>query len=296
MIRTIAAALMAATALTGAGLAQDAGAEPERSILNVAGDVYRFQNNAHFGVFMVTDEGIAVVDPINTGASEWLKAELEERFDVPVKFVAYSHHHWDHASGGAVFEDTAAFVGHEAMSRSLVPLQDPNSDGDAYSEQYDEVRTPTVTYTDSGAIELGGKTMELIHAGGAHAPDMTFAYFPEEQVLFAVDVISTKRLPFRNMPGFDLADTEAIIDAALVTDFETIVPGHGDIGGRADVEEYRQYHHDLLEGVQAGIDAGQSLEDIQENLMLEEYAEWGAYEDWRTLNIEGAYTYLTATE
>jgi glyoxylase-like metal-dependent hydrolase (beta-lactamase superfamily II) len=66
-------------------------------------------------VFLVTDEGIILADPINTGFATWLKGELDKRFDVPVRYVLYSHHHGDHASGGDIFADTAEFVGHENM-------------------------------------------------------------------------------------------------------------------------------------------------------------------------------------
>jgi glyoxylase-like metal-dependent hydrolase (beta-lactamase superfamily II) len=48
-----------------------------------------------------------------------LKAELAARFKVPVRYVVYSHHHWDHASGGDVFADTARFVGHANMLSHL---------------------------------------------------------------------------------------------------------------------------------------------------------------------------------
>lgn len=88
---------------------------PRRSIENITGDVYLATNNFHRTVFMVTPEGIILCDPINAGFSEWFKAEAASRFGVPVRYVIYSHHHWDHASGGAVFADTAKFVGHANM-------------------------------------------------------------------------------------------------------------------------------------------------------------------------------------
>ncbi|WP_428103361.1 MBL fold metallo-hydrolase [Candidatus Rariloculus sp.] len=43
----------------------------------------------------------------------------DERFGVPVRYVLYSHHHWDHASGGAVFADTAIYIAHERMAAAL---------------------------------------------------------------------------------------------------------------------------------------------------------------------------------
>jgi glyoxylase-like metal-dependent hydrolase (beta-lactamase superfamily II) len=70
-------------------------------------------------VFVVTTDGIILADPLNTDFAVWLKERLNARFGVPVRYVMYSHYHWDHASGGAVFADTARFVGHANMASSL---------------------------------------------------------------------------------------------------------------------------------------------------------------------------------
>jgi len=61
--------------------------EPTREITQITGDLYRVQNNNHFTVFLVTDEGIILADPINSEFSTWLKGELAERYDVPVRYV-----------------------------------------------------------------------------------------------------------------------------------------------------------------------------------------------------------------
>ena len=94
-------------------------AAPRRSIEPISGGVYTATNNNHRTVFLVTPEGILLADPINADFSKWLKAELAARFKVPVRYVVYSHHHWDHASGGDVFADTARFVGHANMLTHL---------------------------------------------------------------------------------------------------------------------------------------------------------------------------------
>ena len=67
--------------------------EAKRSIEQVKGDVYRFQNDFHFAMFVVTDDGIVVTDPINADAVNWLKAELADRFDQPVTHMVLSHSH-----------------------------------------------------------------------------------------------------------------------------------------------------------------------------------------------------------
>ena len=94
-------------------------AAPRRSIEPVSGGVYTATNNNHRTVFLVTSEGILLADPINADFSRWLKGEIAARFKVPVRYVVYSHHHWDHASGGDVFADTAQFVGHANMLTHL---------------------------------------------------------------------------------------------------------------------------------------------------------------------------------
>jgi glyoxylase-like metal-dependent hydrolase (beta-lactamase superfamily II) len=87
---------------------------PEREITNVTGDLYRFREVRHVGMFLVTPDGIIVVDPTNPGLAQWLKDELDERFGLPVRYVIYSHAHNDHASGGEVFADTATFLANDS--------------------------------------------------------------------------------------------------------------------------------------------------------------------------------------
>lgn len=92
---------------------------PAREIVNVKGDIYRARNNNYFSLFMVTPEGIVLADPINTAFATWMKEQFAERFKVPVRYVIYSHSHWDHIEGGAVFADTARFVAQEKVARNM---------------------------------------------------------------------------------------------------------------------------------------------------------------------------------
>ncbi len=62
--------------------AQDA---PKREIVQISGDLYRFQNKFHYSVFLVTPEGVIATDPINADAAKWLKAEIASRFGKKVR-------------------------------------------------------------------------------------------------------------------------------------------------------------------------------------------------------------------
>src|SRR4029450_2325242 len=84
-----------------------------QEIGKLTGEVYFARMDDYLSVFMVTSEGIVLVEPIGPEMATWLKGALAQRFNVPVRYVIYSHSHWDHASGGAVYADTARFIGQE---------------------------------------------------------------------------------------------------------------------------------------------------------------------------------------
>ena len=300
----------------------------------IAEDLYYVGNVTHNTVFLVTDEGIILADPINTGFSTDLKAELDTRFDVPVRYVLYSHHHWDHASGGAVWEDTAQFVGHENMIAQLelpppgTPLpadavgRDTNGNGSIEREEageafaqfdlYDfdgngslsgaevvrgplnDVRAPDLTYHDKMTITLGGKSAEMVFTGvHTHTDDMSVIVFPEESVGFMVDFISIVRPP-RFIRGEEPIETW--LDGIRVVeaqDFDIAAAGHGTYDDAEYVTLFREYLEQLRDAVSAGIADGQSVEELQASIYMDEYSDWISYDEFRESNIADMYNLLT---
>jgi glyoxylase-like metal-dependent hydrolase (beta-lactamase superfamily II) len=112
-------AALAATLLAVAAIVQAQPRGPAREIVPLTGDLYRARNGNWYTILLVTRDGIVLGDPINPAFASWLKGELASRFKVPVRYVVYSHSHFDHAGGGAAFADTARFVAHENMLRNL---------------------------------------------------------------------------------------------------------------------------------------------------------------------------------
>ena len=93
---------------------------PQRMIVKVAGSIYRAGNGNWWSLFVVTSDGIILADPISPEFAAWLKGQLAERFPgKPVRYVIYSHSHWDHIEGGKVFADTARFVAQEGVLRNM---------------------------------------------------------------------------------------------------------------------------------------------------------------------------------
>ena len=279
---------LAAGFIAALGFIQQASAQaPTRTIENITGDLYRATNNAHHTTFLVTSEGIILTDPIGTDFATWLKAELDSRFDVPVRYVLYSHYHDDHASGGAVFEDTAEFVGHENMV--------PNLEAVADDPVFAEVRPPDRTYSDRTSVTLGGKTVEMIHALPSHSNDSSIIYFPDERTVFAVDFVNVRRVPFQTLSGYAPVPAwiEANQDLQARVDYDIMAPGHGPVGTKSDIDDSTRYLEELLAAVTEAVEAGQSLEQVQQSVLMEDYSDWGQYEAWRALNVQGVYESLT---
>lgn len=97
-------------------------AQPQRqnTFTEVTDRIWRGSNGVWHSLVYVTDEGILLIDTLNPDYATWLKATLNARFPgKPVKYVIYSHSHFDHAEGGKVFADTATFIAHSAMLRNM---------------------------------------------------------------------------------------------------------------------------------------------------------------------------------
>ena len=74
-------------------------------VARIAGDVYSYgPGNEYFSMFVVTSEGVIAIESVNTEHATGLLQAIRKVTDQPVKYMLHSHNHWDHASGGQVFQ------------------------------------------------------------------------------------------------------------------------------------------------------------------------------------------------
>jgi glyoxylase-like metal-dependent hydrolase (beta-lactamase superfamily II) len=275
-------------ALVVAGQTELAGIRPaeaqqaaKREISKIAGELYLFRNNFHSSVFAVTPAGIIATDPINADAARWLKAELQTRFNQPVRYLIYSHDHADHISGGEVFADSAIIVAHENAKLVILGEKRPTA-------------VPQVTFSDQMTIELGGTTVELAYAGRNHSNNSIVMRFPNERVLFAVDFIPVDSIAFRNFPDAYLDDWIESLKKVEAMDFDVLAPGQGPLGQKGNVRQFREYMEDLKSAVLQAIHEGKSLDEMKQSIKLPKYQQWSGYRETFPLNIEGMYRMVQA--
>lgn len=250
------------------------------SITPVKNNIYQFSNGTHHAVFVVTDEGIALTDPISVAAATWLKKELKSRFNVPVRYVIYSHNHPDHVYGGEVFaEPGVSFVAHQWARDDLLATQA-------------DTQIPDLVFNDEMRIFLGDTQIDLRYHGPNNGKGSVSINFPQQRVLHVVDWIVLGRMPYKTLPGYDIRGMINSTRDVLAMDFDILVGGHADTGNKDDVRFYLSYLEQLYEAVLDGMRKGQNLHQLQQEIRLDEFKSLKMYEEWLPLNIEGVYNDL----
>jgi glyoxylase-like metal-dependent hydrolase (beta-lactamase superfamily II) len=255
------------------------GKAPKRSFVKVTGDVYRYQNNFHFGMAVETKDSVVVTDPINSDMVKWLRVEIKKRFNKPVSHAIYSHSHGDHNTGGEEWGKGVEVVAHAGVREQVLA---------------GKARTgyPTTVFDDELIFRIGGKTFELKYLGVGHGTDLIATVVRPENVAFIVDLASKDRVPFRNFPRTDIDGLIKQIKTAEALKFKTLIPGHGGVGTHADLKSFRVYIETLIKRVAAGLKAGKSTDDLVKSVTMSEYKNWDAYKFFRKANVQGMAAWL----
>lgn len=259
-------------------------AEVQRSITDLGKNIYRFQNDSHYSVFIVGKTSVLMTDPINADAARWLKAEIGKRFGpLPVQYLVYSHNHGDHVYGGEVLKQAGTTViAHEKAADDLRRNRAPTA-------------MPDTTFKDAMAFTFEGRPIQLRYHGPNNGAGSISMYVPDAKFLFAVDWIVLKRLPWMELYYYNLDGMIASLHEALALDFDLVAPGHGVVGSKADVREFLAYLEDLRSAVLDGMNQGKSLTQLQREIRLDNYASYAKYQEWLPLNVKGAYEQLAQT-
>jgi glyoxylase-like metal-dependent hydrolase (beta-lactamase superfamily II) len=305
-----------------------------REIGKLTGDVYYARSDDYVSAFMVTPEGIVLVEPVGPEFATWLKGELDRRFGVPVKYVIYSHSHADHASGAAVFKDTARIIGHEALL-GLVALppaatqlpqnlraQDANGNGRIErAEAQAQLVAQFDFYDADGDGALSGAEATRGPLKLVTPPDLTYTsqvnivlggkrvevipiptdHAPDNTIVRFVDgsnvVFASDWITNSRVPfgpNVTMPSELAKIRQVEALDFEHFVCSHGRLGTKADVTANLGYREAVVAAVREAIAAGKTLEQARDSVLMSEYKSWEFYEQQRPQNVAGAYRLLTA--
>ena len=245
-------------------------------------NVYIFRYQGHQAMFIVTPDGVIATDPIGRYRPQAVTTYLDEIRKItsaPVRYVIYSHHHYDHIAGGKPFKDAGAtFVAHKRAKERLAELNFP------------DVTPVDETVEDKRSITLGGTTLELIYVGRNHSDNTLLMRLPKEKLIFAVDFLPINSVNWRNMPDSWPFEWEDGIKKVLALEWDRMIPGHpgpgGRLGTRDDVTNLLAYMQDLAAEVKKAADAGKCMDTAIREVKLPKYATLTNYENWLPMNVE----------
>jgi len=240
-----AALVIGGTHTTGAQQQQQA-QRPQIETTKVEGtdNVYIFRNGNHQAMFIVTRDGVIATDPIAygrpTGGQTYVD-EIRKITKAPIKYLIYSHHHFDHIAGGKAFKDAGAkVVAHRRAKERLDLVKDPHT-----------VPVDEAVGDKGRIIKLGGITLELKYLGFNHSDSTLVMRLPKEKLVFIVDTIPVGSFPGRGFIDIYPLETEDFIKKVLAMDWERMIPGHPGPGGRLGTKQDAQNALTLMQDASA---------------------------------------------
>jgi glyoxylase-like metal-dependent hydrolase (beta-lactamase superfamily II) len=250
-------------------------ARPQIQTTKVEGaeNVYIFRNGNHQAMFIVTDDGVIATDPVAYGRPTGGQAyvdEIKKVTDKPIRYLIYSHHHFDHIAGGKAFKDAGAtVVAHKRAKERLAAINDPHT------------VLPDETFDDKRTITLGGTTLELSYHGVNHSDSTIVMRLPKERIIFVVDTIPVGQVPARGMVDFYPLETEAFLKQVADMDWDRLIPGHPGVGGRLgakqDVQNLLTLLQDASEEMKKLAREGKCWDAAEKEFKLPKYESWPGY-------------------
>jgi glyoxylase-like metal-dependent hydrolase (beta-lactamase superfamily II) len=238
------------------------GTEPAKlELIKLQDDVYVVHNEYVPGntTAVITTEGVILVDDKFEVDADNIVAMLKTVTNQPIKYVINSHYHGDHSGGNAKLQagGTLAVASAQARARMVAGNQSGQ---------------PDITIEPRGTIHLGGKSAEIYWFGRAHTDGDVVVLFPEDSVLAAGDMFTvgegTPQLIDYNGGG-SAKEWTATVAKVLELDFDTVVPGHGGVVKKADMQAFRGSTQRLTQLVTEAVKAGKSRADIEALMRME---------------------------
>jgi glyoxylase-like metal-dependent hydrolase (beta-lactamase superfamily II) len=272
-----------------------AAAQSDPFVTATGGDLYQVHAGAQTTIFLVAGAEILLADPLDRDSALWLQGELARRF--PGRSVRYGVHtgaQAERAAGAFVFK-SAEWIAQRGFNAAVAAGRREAP------ERYARVQSVSREFSGRRSLTVGGRTIELIDLSGAYGPGSAAIYFPDERLVFAGDGpgMGPSSLSFGSVNPFDaLAWTSAILER----DAETVLTASGDEIRRMTIATSDAYLRDLVAGVIAGFETGQSVAQLEAAPFLDAhkgtpyYVQRGSHiaEVYRTLRLMRLAVYATA--
>lgn len=277
--RALIAACLLSLPLTGHG--QDSEDAPSVKTTPLKGSLYLLQGRGGNVVASVGDDGILIIDDDYTNYAAAYQDALDELAgdDATPRFLINTHWHFDHTGGNTYWgERGAVIVAHDNVRERMSTRQEMKA-FNRVMEPSPKAALPVVTYGDSLALHFNNDDVEVQHFPTGHTDGDSIVFFAAENVVHMGDHFFKDRFPFVDLgSGGNALGFAGNIGSVLsrIDDNTVVVPGHGDIADKEDLQRYHDMLTTTIALVRAGLDEGKSVEQIAAEGLGEEWVSWGS--------------------
>jgi glyoxylase-like metal-dependent hydrolase (beta-lactamase superfamily II) len=216
-------------------------------------------------VVLSGSEGKFLVDAGIKPSKDKLQAALDKIGSSPLKYVVNTHWHWDHTDGN---EWMHAAGGTIIAQRNTLKHLSETTHVDDWNWTFTPVPAgarPTIVVENEREFAFAGDSIKVEHFGPGHTDGDVWVYFQKADVVALGDTFWNGNYPFiDNEDGGSVNSAIAWANKAIerTTDKTILVPGHGPVGKRAQLIEFRDMLVTVRDKVAALKSQGKSLEDI----------------------------------
>jgi glyoxylase-like metal-dependent hydrolase (beta-lactamase superfamily II) len=246
------------------------------------------------GVLIVDDQFAPLVPKIREALGKLAKGKVKAKGPVSPEYVLNTHWHFDHTGGNAAFGREGRIVAHSHVRTRLMNGQTLMG---MKIDPAPKEALPVITYDQGISLFFNGEEIQVTHLPAGHTDGDSMVYFTGSNVLHLGDHFTGDKYPFIDLEsGGSLEGYLRNVERVLQTlpAGVKIIPGHGALSGREELERFATMLRDTVELVKGKIAAGKTLEQVTTEGMPEKYKSWGdAFikpEQWLTM----AYQSLSA--
>jgi glyoxylase-like metal-dependent hydrolase (beta-lactamase superfamily II) len=224
-------------------------------------------------------DGKLIIDSGYLGTRSKIAAALSSLSPDPIKHLVNTHWHFDHTDGNEWMHSAGATITAHENTRKHLSTSTRVEDWNFTFPLSPAGAIPTDVFNADKTLHLNGATIALKYYGPSHTDGDVSAYFIEADVLHTGDTWWNGHYPFIDYSTG--GSINGMIKAAeanltMVTDKTIVVPGHGPVGGKTEMIEYRDILASIRDRVAALKGEGKSLNEIVAAKPTAAYdAKWG---------------------
>lgn len=224
-------------------------------------------------------DGVFLIDDQYAPLTEKIVAAVRSISSEPIRFVLNTHWHGDHTGGNENLGTAGSLIVAHDNVRTRMSVEQFMEAFDRRVPASPAGALPVITFSETVTFYLNGDTLHVFHVPHAHTDGDVIIHFRKANALHMGDTFFNGRYPFIDVgSGGNVNGVIAAAEAglAIANDATRIIPGHGALGGRAELAAYRDMLVAARDRVGQAMAAGQTLEQIRAAKLMADYdATWG---------------------